>query len=283
VVNKWPPDIDLVAGIAGDRRLSTREKANVARIRKQRGKRYYADLLFSVSQQYYPDDIAEDLWRSVLRHKADLAEHLKRNVGIVVAAIDYLSNIREVLDNPTAVPERHLVTIAEVALRDGLTGLYDHETFWHKLRDEFRRFSRYGYEVSVVMLDLDHFKHVNDAHGHAEGDRMLIEVARIIQTELREVDVGARYGGEEMVMILPNTQASEAKLVAERVRTHVERRFQHEAGLTVSLGVADCPSHARAPEALVEAADRALYRSKRDGRNRTTVSGSTMPHKPGRK
>ena len=271
LANEWPPEVSLVAGIAGDRPLTRAEKAKIARAERSRGEAFYADLLFALSQQYYPEDVAQELWRGMLGHKKLLTKQLGRDPGVVVAAIDYLSNVREVLDSPTAVSSRRLQSIAEVALRDGLTGLYDQAAFWHKLRAELERFKRYGYEVSVVMLDLDHFKNVNDTLGHEEGDNVLSEIADIMRLELREVDVPARYGGEEFAMILPHTPWAEAVVVAERTRRHVENRYTNETRLTVSLGIAECPAHATAADELVKAADEALYTSKRSGRNKTSV------------
>jgi diguanylate cyclase (GGDEF)-like protein len=160
--------------------------------------------------------------------------------------------------------------IADVALRDGLTGLYDRSTFLSKLRDEIRRYGRYGNEVSLIMLDIDHFKQINDQYGHQRGDWALLRLSRIIQSEIRDVDIGSRYGGEEFAIILPQTGADETVSLAERVRQHVEEEYAHDLKMTISLGVATCPEDAQTVQDLVRQADKALSQSKTKGKNQVT-------------
>jgi len=263
-------DVAFVEAVAGDRELSPPEKTALHELQERRGTAFYSDLLFALTHQYFPTEQAHKLWEEILKHKWWMSEKLGRNVGLQVAALDYLSNIQDILEDPLLVTQPGLAVVAEVALRDGLTGLYDHNTFLEKLKAEMRRYRRYGNHISVIMLDLDNFKRHNDTHGHPAGDMVLVEISKILLHEVRDVDVVARYGGEEFAIILPRTDGAEARLIAERIREHVAERFFRQGDVTVSLGVATCPQDCTNAIDLVAMADKALYHSKRAGRNRVT-------------
>jgi two-component system cell cycle response regulator len=178
-----------------------------------------------------------------------------------------------------AVVRTRLYEQAErLATTDGLTGLVNRRTFNAQLERRLREAQRYGRPLSLVLLDIDHFKKVNDGHGHPAGDAVLRGVARIAQSQARDADIVARYGGEEMALVLPETDARGALAIAERIRLAVEKA-QHptEAGplrVTLSAGVATWPGGGELPEDLVASADKALYRAKQSGRNRVEVSRS---------
>jgi diguanylate cyclase (GGDEF)-like protein len=163
--------------------------------------------------------------------------------------------------------------VKNLAIRDSLTELYNHRHSVELVAQELARVGRYASGVSLLMLDVDHFKQVNDEHGHPVGDSILREVARLLKEMLRAVDSVGRYGGEEFVVLLPHTTVEEARQTAERVRRTVERhRFPagpRELQITVSVGVASYPSPTvDSPAALIREADQALYRAKEAGRNR---------------
>src|SRR5215212_1996074 len=165
-------------------------------------------------------------------------------------------------------------TVQQQAVTDELTGLYNVREFHSRLDGEIERAERFGTPLSLVMLDIDKFKSVNDNYGHQQGDRVLVEVARVLRRLSRDVDLPARYGGEEMAVILPQTDLPGAEQGAERMRAAIEAMQIPRldgAGLlpiTVSLGVASYPAQAADKTALIAAADAALYRAKRGGRNR---------------
>jgi len=167
--------------------------------------------------------------------------------------------------------------LIERANTDSLTGLYNHRYFHERLRSELRRADRYRRPLSVIMLDIDHFKTLNDTYGHPVGDMVLTDIAKILLGEVRkDIDVVARYGGEEFALILPETEVPNAMVCAEHLRKAVERyAFVGKDGetipVTISLGVAQYPIHSSEREGLIMAADLAMYQSKSTGRNRTTV------------
>jgi two-component system cell cycle response regulator len=163
--------------------------------------------------------------------------------------------------------------IRNLSIRDSLTELYNHRHSMTLVANEYERVGRYEDAMSVLMIDIDHFKNFNDEHGHQAGDAVLREVARLLREALRQVDAIGRYGGEEFMAILPHTNFDDAHLTGERVRRAVEEQvFRYgdkRLKVTVSVGVATYPSTpVDSPGALIREADRALYRAKEAGRNR---------------
>lgn len=160
-----------------------------------------------------------------------------------------------------------------LAITDELTQLYSRRHFQLSLDEAVRRSVRYGEPVALVLLDLDHFKTVNDTYGHPAGDAVLREVAARMRAVVRDVDLPCRSGGEEFAVILPHTAGAEARVAAERLRATLAARpvvlpDGRAIDVTASLGVAGCPADATSAVALVDLADRALYAAKRSGRNR---------------
>ncbi len=163
-----------------------------------------------------------------------------------------------------------------LATTDGLTGLLNHRTFQSRLDEALGLALRYGKKLSFLLCDVDHFKKVNDTHGHPAGDVVLRGVARILAREARSTDVVARYGGEEFALVMPETDAAGALVIAERIREKVEgASFETEQGalrVTLSLGIATCPDDGTAKARLVELADGGLYFAKRNGRNQVVTA-----------
>ncbi|MBI3570226.1 MAG: diguanylate cyclase [Gammaproteobacteria bacterium] len=166
----------------------------------------------------------------------------------------------------------HRQKLEELSVRDGLTGLYNRRELEKRLHEEIQRARRYSRPLSVLMLDIDHFKNVNDRYGHQAGDEVLITVADLIQLNVRPVDVVCRYGGEELAVILPETDEEGVRTVAERIRGTVEDSITTTpqgdmVHVTVSIGLAIYPGHGETPATLIHAADQALYTAKHEGRN----------------
>ncbi len=165
-----------------------------------------------------------------------------------------------------------------LAITDGLTRLINHRHFYELLEQEYLRTRRYKTQLSMVMIDIDYFKQINDTFGHQVGDDILKEMAIVIQREVRDVDILARYGGEEFAVLLPQTGLRQAEAVAERIRASVEsNEFSSPEGkmrLTISLGVASYPECAVDSQTeLVQVADAAMYEAKKAGKNRVMIGG----------
>ncbi len=162
--------------------------------------------------------------------------------------------------------------LRELSITDPLTHLYNRRFLMDTLEKEFERIRRKGGSLSLVVLDIDHFKLVNDTYGHQKGDIVLAAVAETTRSELRRYDIAVRYGGEEFMLVLPETPLSEGIAMAERLRTSVGRMAfpppMERLTVTVSLGVSACPSEmVESVDQLIRMADEALYRAKAGGRN----------------
>lgn len=164
-----------------------------------------------------------------------------------------------------------LQQVQKMADTDALTGVSNRRTFEQVLEREVSRAERNGEQVTLMMVDIDHFKSVNDTHGHQMGDEILKKVAATLVTGCRDFDVPARYGGEEFAVILPSCSSKESLVVAERLRRSIGTA-DNPVPITASAGVATFPTHAGDPAKLIAAADEALYESKRAGRDRVTRS-----------
>src|SRR5690606_27337370 len=151
----------------------------------------------------------------------------------------------------------------KMASLDGLTGLANRRTFQEKLSEAMARHKRSGRSFGLIIMDIDHFKSVNDTYGHPVGDEVLREVGKLFKACLREVDVPARYGGEEFVVILEETELAAGRQVAERLRVEMSKLvFQTEKGplqCTISMGYAVGPFDSSDPQTLIDLADQALY------------------------
>ncbi|ABW67545.1 sensor domain-containing diguanylate cyclase [Desulfosudis oleivorans] len=162
----------------------------------------------------------------------------------------------------------------ELIRKDELTGLYNRRYFFERFEREVYRSRRYGRTISLMMIDIDHFKEYNDSYGHLRGDRVLKTISRIFESSLRKIDVVARYGGEEFLVLLPETSRENAIRVAEKLRQAVEKvDFNEDApnlgpcALTITIGVSAIPDDANEPILALDLADKALYMGKAQGRN----------------
>ncbi|MEW6417054.1 MAG: diguanylate cyclase [Nitrospirota bacterium] len=190
----------------------------------------------------------------------------------------YQIELLEVLGNQASTSianARFHAEIERLAITDGLTGIFNHRHFQERLSQEFSRLERFSEPLSILILDIDNFKDINDTYGHPVGDSVLKAVADVIKKTIRNIDISARYGGEEFAVILLNTGARGALNMAERLRKAVmDKTFSAENKtfrVTVSIGISTCPDDGKRKEELIERADKALYHAKRTGRNRSIL------------
>jgi diguanylate cyclase (GGDEF)-like protein/putative nucleotidyltransferase with HDIG domain len=165
----------------------------------------------------------------------------------------------------------------EQAITDGLTGLKTHRFFMEALDREWRRSTRSGQVFSVIMMDLDRFKQVNDRHGHLEGDKVLTAVANLLNDRVRQSNVVARYGGDEFAILMPDTRADQAEILAERLRAKIESdRYLAAHGVTASFGISSFPVHGPTQEEILRVADSGMYLAKHQEGNRVRVASLTI-------
>jgi len=214
---------------------------------------------------------AEQCWRDIIDHYEKLSDSLGRRVSLRTAICDYFCSIHKSLKNPKVVEIQIFETAVKASKYDSLTGLLNRQSFDEALNSEINRAKRHTNDLSLLFFDLDDFKKVNDTLGHPAGDAALKAVAKIIIKEKRVEDIAARYGGEEMVVILPETGKMNALVLGERIRQKVEKmRLKYKGNtirLTMSGGLAAFPVNAASAAELIKCADNALYRAKGSGKN----------------
>jgi len=168
--------------------------------------------------------------------------------------------------------------LKELAIKDGLTSLFNRRYFQDKINLEFNRSRRFKHPLSLLFFDIDHFKNYNDINGHPMGDKLLKDISKLIKKSFRSSDVVCRYGGEEFCVIMPHTSIQGALIKAEKLRVLIEetpfinQKVQPGGNLTISIGVSEAPTHSSDPEKLLKLADDALYESKKTGRNKITIA-----------
>jgi diguanylate cyclase (GGDEF)-like protein len=237
----------------------------------------HAAVLRLLTHLEFEESEARVHWGRILRHRDELSASLGRPASIHLAALDYFQSVVPAIQNPKLVEMAAFLATERNAITDGLTGLYNRQFFDVSLRRELKRARRYGLAFSLVMMDLDDFKAVNDVYGHVVGDEALSICSNVIKASVREIDVACRYGGEEFALILPETSRTGAYIVSERIRADVKELFErrplgdNRVSLSVSGGIGIYPTDSNSAEGLIRMADRALYRSKHDGKNRITL------------
>ncbi len=199
-----------------------------------------------------------DGWERLLEARQRLAPSVADHIALTVANL----KLRE--------------TLRGLSIRDPLTGLFNRRYMEESLERELRRADRKGTSVGIIMIDIDHFKKINDTYGHEAGDTVLCEMGVLLQRHIRGSDIACRYGGEEFTLILADSSLSVAQERAEHLREqvkelHIQYRGQDLETITLSLGVASFPQHGTSKQALLQAADLALYRAKAEGRDRVVV------------
>ncbi|HET6778692.1 MAG TPA: diguanylate cyclase [Gemmatimonadales bacterium] len=183
-----------------------------------------------------------------------------------------LRESRQQLDAVNETLRERNEELERLSASDSLTGLSNRRILTQRLSEELLRSQRQNHSFTVVMLDVDHFKKYNDAHGHPAGDEVLKRVANILRTSTRAGDCTARYGGEEFAVLLSGKGAEEATQLAERIRERVAEEEFTAGRITISAGIAEFPGHGHTAEAVISSADEALYQAKREGRNRVACA-----------
>lgn len=250
-----------------DESLITRLNA----LAEQYGSQTYPLIFHVLTHLDMSQEEAEIAWREICVHRANMSRILGHGVNLRTAICDYFCSIHRSLKNPKVVELHIFESTINSAKFDRLTGLYNRAYFDESIAREVARAKRYDTDLSILFLDLDNFKSVNDSHGHLAGDHVLKEISQAILEAIRSEDIASRYGGEEIVIILPETKKLTAMIFAERIRDLVERTHLHFQGrdisITISGGIASFPIDSTEPAELVKFADMALFKAKGAGKN----------------
>jgi len=221
-----------------------------------------------------PDGSSEEHWENTLQHRQKMMHRLERNISITTALSDYLQTQTEFLHHPRLIEAMQYENVVHETIHDNLTGLFNRPYFDEAYSQHVSLANRYLHDLTVIFLDIDNFKDINDTYGHLAGDEALKQIASVIDQEKRESDIAARYGGEEFVLLLTYTDNVSAFVFAERLRKKIETLdfcYQNQIiKLTVSGGIASFPLHSEDPQQLLQMADNAVYLAKGAGKNRIT-------------
>lgn len=243
------------------------------------GGNLYSELLHYLTYRHFEPEQAESLWRGIMKHKRRLQESLGRGVSFRVAALEYLTTRNVTLRGVHLIARPEFESLLTYVNIDEVTLVYNRRYFNDKLVEEIHRARRYGNPLSLLLLDLDNFKRVNDADGHLEGDSVLRRIGRLLRDSTRHADSVCRFGGDEFTILLPETSNSEAYTTAERVRTAVaEVQVPTGSGktepLTLSIGGATFPADCDEAEELMALADQMCLEAKKAGKNCARLYGA---------
>ncbi|MCH7890044.1 MAG: diguanylate cyclase [Gemmatimonadetes bacterium] len=260
-------DLGIAALVAALQELEERE-----------GPVVFVELLYLLTDIRFEPDDARKHWDAVILHRQELEDAVGYEMALSVALVSYFVQMTPRMKHPKVIELKLFEETRASAYKDELTGLHNFRFFQEFLRWEVKRCERSGGEFSIAMGDLDNFKYYNDRFGHDAGNDALKAVGEALQEAGRDQDVAVRYGGEEFVLIMPETSKEDAGGVADRVcRAIAELELSpspSKNGVTMSLGVASYPVDAVAPEALIRCADRAMYTAKAKGKNQTQLYGA---------
>lgn len=234
---------------------------------KKYGDKLYSEILLVLTHEIYKLEEAKIIWNKIKSHLDDLTNRLQRNPGIAVATLDYLSNIHHSLSSPIIIQEDKSDFISETTTRDDLTQLYLKSVFNFALEKELEKSLRSKKNLSLLMIDIDDFKLVNDNYGHLAGDEALRTIGELINKNIRKMDIAARYGGEELAIIIPESTPDEAVLLAQRIRKKISKIKFSSFSVTVSIGVCHSSLDIKTINDIIKGADEALYKAKESGKN----------------
>ncbi len=231
-----------------------------------------AQLIFQVLASLdFPTTVAGEYWKKVLEHRESLSSSLKRKVDLLPALCDFFSTYTDFLSSPKLIETSTFTQIVKETTHDNLTSLFNRPYFDGIFEDNISLAKRYATDLSILFLDVDNFKDINDTYGHSIGDVTLQKIASIIKEEKRASDIAARYGGEEFVLLMPHTENLSAFVLAERIRTRVEAvtltAHGKQYSVTISGGLASYPLNSKDSRRLLDQADSALYLAKGAGKN----------------
>ncbi|MFC1843269.1 diguanylate cyclase [Thermodesulfobacteriota bacterium] len=235
------------------------------------GKGVYTFIFQILTNLDLPPAEAEKHWQRIISNCNDLSSAIGREVNLRTAVCDYFCSINKSLHNPKIIEIRLFEKATKSSTFDNLTGLLNRNTFDETLHREVSRAKRHDSSLTLLFIDLDDFKNVNDTFGHLAGDEVLKKVAHLIMVEKRSEDIAARYGGEEIALLLPETSKADGWLIGERIRKKVEEiQIPYEdqnIHITLSGGIASFPIDASDDLTLLKSADLAMYRAKSFGKN----------------
>jgi diguanylate cyclase (GGDEF)-like protein len=267
----------LIGLLDEDLHNQNRLLVELSHISAETGIHAHAALLMALTHLPFEESEARSHWEAILKHHQDLRQQTGRPVGVRLAVFDYFMNVNRKLVNPKIIELAIFEEAEKSASSDWMTGLYNRHFFRGNLLTELRRCKRFGLVFSLLYIDVDNFRDLNDRFGRVVTDIFLKEIAVLLKNKVRDIDIAARWSGEEFLVALPETERMGAYVVGERIRAGIEQHFRQRehAGkpvrLSVSVGISEYPSDAGVGEQLIQTSAEALYQAKARGKNRVSV------------
>ncbi len=226
-------------------------------------------ILNNLVQLNFTRENACKYWDAIVRHAEKMQTHLNRKVGLATAACDYFSSIQPHLNNPKLIEIARFEETLKSAHQDFLTGLLSRWAFQNSFEQEISRAKRHNQDATIIFFDLDTFKEINDCYGHLAGDAVLQEVGKILLESKRKEDLACRYGGDEFVVLLPETNKFMGRMVGKKFLDQINNLVIHHKGAEIPVscsgGLASFPLDSRDSAGLITCADRAMYQAKSRG------------------
>jgi phosphoenolpyruvate-protein phosphotransferase (PTS system enzyme I) len=257
--------------------LSEKEKERIKELEKRYGKNLYSTILFELAHIDIQDEgQAKALCRDIASHKARLNMLLKRNIGFEIAALDYIKNIAGITHHFSIIEKSKMEKIAHQAVADDKTESYTCSMLYSDIEKEISRTKRYGRKFSVIFIDVDNFKTINDTYGHLTGDKILLRLSDLMSLHIRKTDSVYRYGGDEFVILLPETNTSDAVRIALKIKNilRTKRNFLDSINhsISLSMGIATFGDYRiTTVKKILQSADKAVYNAKKTGRNKICI------------
>ncbi len=247
----------------------------IDRLAEEKSAKVYTIIFHILTNLDLAPEKAHRYWSEIIKHRKKLISTIGRDVSLITAVCDYLCSINKTLNNPKVIEIHLFEQTAHSSRHDNLTGLLNRHTLDEIIGKEISRARRQNTDLSVMFFDLDDFKNVNDTYGHQAGDIVLKRVSEIIRSEKRNEDIIFRYGGEEILLLLPYTEKVSALILGERIRKKINDLVvfyeEKKISVTISGGVAAYPADTTNRKDLIKFADNALYRAKGFGKNNITL------------
>lgn len=260
--------LDSLSSAPGD---FTAQCEHLKPILRESEKEAYTLILYNLVQLTFSQEESRKHWHAIVEHARKMQSSLGRALGLTTAACDYFSTINPSLDNPKLIEFSRFEETLKSAHQDFLTGLLSRSAFQKLFEQELSRAKRHNYNTALIFFDLDTFKKINDDHGHLAGDEALRQVGKILSGSKRKEDMACRFGGDEFVIFLPETNKAMGlqvgKKLLERINTLVIQHDGKEIPVTCSAGLASFPLDSDNSQGLLDCADRALYQAKSQGQH----------------
>jgi len=244
---------------------------DISSLASKEGERVYQTLIQVLTSLDLPAATARDHWREAIAHREQISTKLGRKINLITALSDYLNQNERNGYTPFLIDTKNYEQILNRSVIDRLTGLNNRAYFDQVFEQQLSLAQRYNTDLSLLFLDIDNFKDINDRYGHQTGDYVLQNIAALIQKEKRDSDIAIRYGGEEFILLMPHTGSINGLILAERIRNSIEimviNHENHAISVTISGGLASYPNDGDVTSDILAVADQALYQSKGAGKN----------------